>query len=305
MARELKHIPVLADATLRALCPFPGMIIVDCTLGLGGHSALILRKISPDGTLIAFDFDAGNIARAQEKIQTVARSDVKVHLVHSNFAAVDLQLRALGISQVDGILADLGVASPQIDDPDRGFSYRRSGPLDMRMDTTRGQPASAMINRMSESELRKTMLELGDETDAPQIAKLIVKRRQQSPIMTTQALTAIICEARDFTLDRAAGAKLHPAARAFQAFRMLVNREISNLERLLTVAPTLLKPGGIVAIITFHSGEDRPVKHSFRDGHKQGIYSEITPDPIVATEDQIKENPRSRSAKLRWARRAT
>ena len=303
MARELRHIPVLAEPVLQILSPLPGCTIVDCTLGLGGHSSLMLRKISPGGTLVAFDFDAANIARASEKIKSLT-SDALVHLVHSNFAAIDHQLHALGISQVDGILADLGVASPQIDDPQRGFSYRKPGPLDMRMDTTRGQPASTLINRMAESELRDAMLELGDETDSPKIARLIVERRVPSPIMTTEALTAIICEARDFTLQRAAGAKLHPAARAFQAFRMLVNREIGNLDRLLAVAPALLKPNGIIAIISFHSGEDRPVKHAFRDGLKQGTYSEISEEPIIASEKECQENPRSRSAKLRWARRA-
>jgi len=156
---------------------------------------------------------------------------------------------------------------------------------------------------MSEKELADALLSLGDETDAAEIARLIVKRRRDAPILTTQDLTAIVCEARDFTLKRAAGAKLHPAARTFQALRMLVNRELANLQRLLAVGPTVLKPGGRIAIISFHSGEDRLVKQSFRDGQRAGLYDEISPDPINATAAEQSANPRSRSAKLRWAQR--
>jgi 16S rRNA (cytosine1402-N4)-methyltransferase len=150
--------------------------------------------------------------------------------------------------------------------------------------------------------LADALLELGDETDAPKIAELIVRQRKIRPITTTEQLTAIVCQARDFTLQRAAGAKLHPAARTFQALRILVNRELANLDRLLAVVPDCLSPGGIVAIISFHSGEDRRVKTFFRAGLRSGIFSEISPDPIIADDEQIKLNPRSRSAKLRWAR---
>jgi 16S rRNA (cytosine1402-N4)-methyltransferase len=170
------------------------------------------------------------------------------------------------------------------------------------MDPTRGQPASALINRISERELADALLELGDETDAPQVARLIVQRRKTKPITTTEDLMAIVCEARDFTLKRAAGAKLHPAARTFQALRILVNRELANLERLLTVLPDCLKPGAVAAIISFHSGEDRRVKDAFRSGLRAGIYCEISPDVVIANEAEQRTNPRSRSAKLRWAR---
>src|SRR5439155_8053818 len=152
--------------------------------------------------------------------------------------------------------------------------------------------------------LAAVLLELGDETDAPQIARLIVQRRQMRPITTTQDLMAIICEARDFTLKRAAGAKLHPAARTFQAVRILVNRELANLERLLAVLLDCLKPGGVAAIISFHSGEDRRVKAAFLEGFRSGIYSQINREPITADESEQRDNPRSRSAKLRWARRS-
>lgn len=304
MGRASGHIPVLAAEVLAVIRPLPGKTLVDCTLGLGGHAVLLLQKLSPGGTLIGCDFDPRHVELAGEALRRAAAPNVVLHLHNSNFAALPTVLGELGIEKVDGILADLGVASPQIDDPARGFSYRRPGPLDMRMDPTRGQPASALVNRLSEKELTEAMIELGDETDAPRIAKLIVERRRAKPILTTQDLTAIVCEARDFTLQRAAGAKLHPAARAFQAFRMLVNREIGNLERLLAVAPDLLNPGGRLAIISFHSGEDRRVKQSFRDGLRSGIYTEAPSDPLIATDDETTENPRSRSAKLRWAERA-
>ena len=301
MKRETRHIPVLLDAVLDVIRPQPGQTIVDCTLGLGGHAAELLRRVAPGGKLIGLDFDPANVELARAKLAGVG-GDFSIH--HSNFAGVDKTLAAAGVERVDAILADVGVASPQIDDPSRGFSYKKTGPLDMRMDPTRGQPASTLVNRMSERELADAILEFGDETDAPKIARLIVERRKREPITTTEQLTAIVCEARDFTLQRAAGAKLHPAARTFQALRMLVNRELGNLQRLLDVAPTLLKPGGVIAIISFHSGEDRLVKQSFREGRRAGVYTEIADDPIVASAAESAKNPRSRSAKLRWGQRA-
>jgi 16S rRNA (cytosine1402-N4)-methyltransferase len=274
-------------------------------VGLGGHAAALLPRISPGGTLVGLDLDPGNLARAQAALEPLAaRSSATLHLIQSNFAALPTVLARSGVGRAHGILADVGVASTQIDDAARGFSYRQSGPLDMRMDPTRGQPASSLINRLCERELSEALLELGDETDAPRIARLVVERRKQRPIATTDDLTQIVCEARGFTLKRAAGAKLHPAARTFQALRILVNRELANLDRLLAVLPESLAPGGVAVIITFHSGEDRRVKQSFRDLHRAGVYRDIAPDPITATEGEQRENPRSRSAKLRWARRA-
>ena len=306
--RETRHIPVMLDAVLDVINPQPGQRIVDCTVGLGGHATELLRRIQPGGKLIGLDFDPANLELARAKLEQATGgsggSSGNLSLHHSNFAGVDKILAAENVDHVDAILADVGVASPQIDDPARGFSYRRPGPLDMRMDPTRGQPASALVNRMSETELAAALLELGDETDAPQIARLIVQRRKESPITTTEQLTRIVCDARDFTLQRAAGAKLHPAARTFQALRMLVNRELANLQRLLDIAPSLLKPGGVIAIISFHSGEDRLTKKSFRDARRAGLYRDVADDPIMATPEEATKNPRSRSAKLRWARRA-
>jgi 16S rRNA (cytosine1402-N4)-methyltransferase len=302
MKRDTRHIPVLLNSVLKTLDPRPGQIVVDCTLGLGGHSAPILSRVQPGGQLIGIDFDPDSIAIADAKLKTIG-GHFSLH--QNNFAALPNILMQLGIERVDAVLADLGVASPQIDDPARGFSYRHPGPLDMRMDPTRGKTAAVLINQISPKELESALLELGDETDAPRIVELIVEYRKKKPITTTEELTAIVCEARDFTLKRAAGAKLHPAARTFQALRILVNREMANLDRLLTVLPACLRPNGIAALISFHSGEDRRVKKSFREGFRDGTYCEISPDPVIADEAEEKENPRSRSAKLRWARLAT
>jgi 16S rRNA (cytosine1402-N4)-methyltransferase len=290
---------VLLDAVLNILSPRPGQIVVDCTVGLGGHSAAILQRIAPTGRLIGIDFDPANIALAR---QALAKIPGAFELHHANFAALPTILAQAGVDRVDALLADLGVASPQIDDRARGFSYRQPGPLDMRMDPTRGRSAAAIINQIPQHELESALLELGDETDAPRIAQLVVQRRKVRPITTTQELTAIVCEARDFTLKRAAGAKLHPAARTFQALRILVNRELANLDRLLAVVPKCLKPGGVAAIVSFHSGEDRRVKSAFRDGLRGGIYSQISLEPVLADIAEQKLNPRSRSAKLRWAK---
>lgn len=302
MGREVRHIPVLLGEVMAALLPAPGKLMVDCTVGLGGHSVELLRRVTPGGRLIGLDLDGENVARAKARLVGVEGGQFEIH--QGNFAGLPKVLALSGVERADGILADLGVASPQIDDAARGFSYRQAGPLDMRMDRNRGQPASVLVNRMDEEELARALFELGDEGDAARIAELIVKRRRSKPIETTEELTAIVCEARDFTLKRAAGAKLHPAARTFQALRMLVNRELGNLERLLAVLPECLASGGVAAVISFHSGEDRLVKRAFREGLGAGVYGEIARDPVVASEDEREANGRSRSAKLRWARRA-
>jgi 16S rRNA (cytosine1402-N4)-methyltransferase len=301
MRRQTRHVPVMMDAVLEVLRPKPGDVVVDCTVGLGGHAAELLRRVSPGGRLVGFDFDAANLALARAKLEPLGG---RFELHHTNFAAIGRVLAGSGTGGVDAILADAGVASPQIDDPIRGFSYKKPGPLDMRMDPMRGQPASDLIARLGERELAEALQTLGDEEDAQAIARLIVQERAREPITTTQRLAEIVCRARNFTLERAAGAKLHPAARTFQALRMLVNRELPNLSNLLRVLPDLLKPGGRAAIITFHSGEDRLVKQAFREGTRLGAYAAIADEPVTASEAEIAANPRSRSAKLRWAERA-
>ncbi|HZE96670.1 MAG TPA: 16S rRNA (cytosine(1402)-N(4))-methyltransferase RsmH [Planctomycetota bacterium] len=289
----MKHVPVLMEEVLTALKPKKGQVVVDCTVGLGGHSAELLER---GVRVIGLDLDPQNLKEAQDRFEILG-GEFSLH--HSNFAGLPKILGELGIDRVDGILADLGVSSPHIDDARRGFSYRRPGPLDMRMDPTRGKTASQVLDQMTEEQLAQSIFELGDEEDAAGIAALIVQKR---PIRTTQQLMELVCQARDFTVQRAAGAKLHPAARTFQAIRMLVNRELPNLERLLAILPQSLQPGGAAAIISFHSGEDRIVKQAFREGGRAGVYKQVSEDAVTATEDEKQSNARSRSAKLRWAR---
>ncbi len=310
------HLPVLVGEVLAALDPRPGEVAVDCTVGLGGHAIEIARRLGANGRLIGIDLDAANLAKADTALrvcgcaiaaggapESVGRTGPVFSLHQTNFAALPSVLAEAGVAQVDFVLADLGVSSTQIDDPGRGFSYRRPGPLDMRMDPTRGVPASVLLERIPPDELAAALRDLGDEEDAEQIAAQVAERQRDAPIRTTDELTAIVCAARDFTLERAAGAKLHPAARTFQALRMLVNRELPNLERLLAVLPDCLRPGGRAAVISFHSGEDRRVKQAFRDGLRAGIWRAVSAEPIVAGEAERAANPRSRSAKLRWAHR--
>jgi len=290
------HVPVLLAETIEILDPQPGQLVVDCTVGLGGHAVELLRRITPGGTLIGIDLDPRNLETARPRLEETGGT---VELHHANFAGLQ---SILGDRRADGLLADLGVSSPHLDDPARGFSLRRPGPLDMRLDPTRGPTAADLVNRMSETELADAIYEFGDERDSRKIARLIVERRRRAPIATTEALAALICEARRFTLQRAAGAKLHPATRTFQALRILVNRELANLDRLLAVLPSCLEPGAAAAIISFHSGEDRRVKHAFREGKVAGLYSEAG-KLVRPGEEEARSNSRARSAKLRWVRK--
>jgi 16S rRNA (cytosine1402-N4)-methyltransferase len=301
-----EHRPVLLVEVLTALDPRPGQTIVDCTLGFAGHSAEFLQRISPDGLLVATDLDAGNVEPARTKLEAVGGLFA---LHHTNFAGLPTVLATEGVAQVDGLLADLGMSSMQVDDRDRGFSFMRDGPLDMRMDRTRGRTAAALLNALSEDELAACFRDLGDEPQAGAIAAAIVKERATKPIERTKELRELIDRAAPVRVDRTPGAPperkqlLGPATRVFQALRILTNRELASLQQLLRVVPTVLKPGGIAVVISFHSGEDRLVKAAFRAGLRSGVYEAISEDPIRPTFEERKANPRSRSAKLRWARK--
>jgi 16S rRNA (cytosine1402-N4)-methyltransferase len=300
-----EHRPVLLDEVLQILAPQPGMTVVDGTVGWAGHSAELLTRIGPTGLLIGLDMDAENLPKARERLEAIGHP---FHLHHANFAGLQQILATHGINQVDAVLADLGMSSMQVDDPERGFSYARDGTLDMRMDRSRGRSAAQVLATIVRDELIEQLQKLGDETDAERIADAILAERAKTPIATTRQLTQIIQEAtkqETWWLHPTAGKwNLHPAARTFQALRILVNRELANLEHLLRLVPACLKPGGHAAIISFHSGEDRLVKNAIRAGRDAGIFAEIASDPLRASYQERTANPRSRSAKLRWARRS-
>jgi 16S rRNA (cytosine1402-N4)-methyltransferase len=303
-----EHRPVLLDEVLAVLAPAPGAVVVDCTTGWAGHAVELLRRIGPTGRLVGLDLDPENLPRARERLEATG---LPFSLHHANFAALPAVLAAEGLAGADAVLADLGMSSMQVDDAERGFSYSRDGPLDMRMDRTRGRPVSQVLAAISEADLARALRDLGDEPEAERVASLIVEARRRGALERTGDLARLLLEA----VRPAGGAKpwrlhpepgrweLHPAARTFQALRILVNRELANLEPLLRVLPSVLRPGGTAAIISFHSGEDRLVKVAFRDGLRAGTYAAISPEPIRAGPTERQTNPRSRSAKLRWARR--
>jgi len=300
-----EHRPVLLDEVLGLLEPKPGMTVVDCTVGFAGHSAALLQRVGPTGLLVGTDMDAENLPKARERLDAIGHL---FHLHHSNFAGLQQALGEHGILQVDALLADLGMSSMQVDDPERGFSYSRDGALDMRMDRTRGRTAAEILSTIGKDELIRVLTELGDEPEPEMVANAIVQSRESGRIETTKDLARIIMDATkqaNWRLHPTVGKwNLHPAARTFQALRILVNRELANLEHLLRILPTILKPGGVAAIISFHSGEDRLVKASFRAGHERGLYEATSGDPVRVTFEERTRNPRARSAKMRWARRA-
>lgn len=301
-----EHRPVLLDEVLKVLEPQPGGIMVDGTVGWGGHAVELLRRVGLTGKLIGIDLDGGNLARAKERLDAVG---FPFTLHHGNFAGVAGILAAEGITGVDGLVADLGMSSMQVDDAGRGFSYSRDGPLDMRMDQSRGRSAAQLLATIPEAELTDALHTLGDEPEAARIAAAIVAARVRQPLERTVDLARIIQEAVGTTNWRlhptAHRWQTHPAARTFQVLRILVNRELDNLRALLRVLPECLRPGGCAALISFHSGEDRLVKAAFREGLRAGVYAAASDDPLRATEAEKAANPRSRSAKLRWARRAS
>jgi 16S rRNA (cytosine1402-N4)-methyltransferase len=301
-----QHLPVLLQDVLRVLAPQPGEIAVDCTTGWGGHAVELLRRVGAQGRLIGIDFDADNLPHARARLEAVG-SPFSLH--QGNFAGITTILATEGAA-ADIVLADLGMSSMQVDDPERGFSYVRDGPLDMRMDRSRGRTAAEVLATISQEDLSAALRDLGDEPEPERVAAAIIAARDHGPLERTtdlaRALLAVAAEqnrGQKWRLHPAPGRwNIHPAARTFQTLRILVNRELANLQQLLRVLPDCLKPGGRVAIISFHSGEDRLVKASFREGLRSGLYAEVATEPLRASWQEKNANPRSRSAKLRWAR---
>jgi len=299
------HVPVLVEEVMEWLRPAPGEVVVDCTVGYGGHALEFMKRIGPTGKLIALDVDAAELERTRQRL---SKEDVPVSLHHSNFAGIAKVLNQEKLDGFDIIFADLGVSSMQLDNPERGMSYKHEGPLDLRMDDRLKQTGADLLNSLSEEDLANTLWELADEPDHQKIARQIVARRAREPITRTSQLVQIIFDAKGLdakTWRRQQQASqtgtLHPAARTFQALRILVNDELGSLRELLRVAPYCLRPDGRIGVISFHSGEDRLVKQSFREGERTGIYKSISRDVIMPRPEEMRSNPRSASAKFRWA----
>jgi 16S rRNA (cytosine1402-N4)-methyltransferase len=302
------HVPVLLKEAIDFLAVKRGGTYLDATVGLGGHSLEIARRLGAPGHLIGFDKDPAALARAAVSLQPSAFSDgagegsaaggrldagATVTLIHSSFAEAGERIAP---ASLDGLLADLGVSSLQLSDAARGFSFQAEGPLDMRMNPMSGETAEQVVNHIDERELADVIYEFGEERRSRRIARAIVRSR---PIRTTKQLVEVVsAAARSMKHER-----IHPATRTFQALRIFVNHELDDLQALLKAAPGLLKPGGRLVVISFHSLEDRIVKDALREGAKQGWYELLTKKPMTASEEEIDRNPRSRSAKMRAAER--
>ena len=299
------HAPVLCNAVIDGLMTDRAGLYVDATLGGGGHSAALLDALWPNAHVIGIDQDAEALAVATERLKRdVDRS--RFRAIHGNFGDLERSLAAIDVTKIDGLLLDLGVSSRQLDAPERGFSYRSEGALDMRMDTQSGVSADEVVNRWSEADLRLMLRRFGEEPRAGRIASAIVAAR---PVATTSALADVVCGAvpkRD---------EVKTLSRVFQAIRIVVNDELDRLERALVTGTDLLRPGGRMAVISYHSLEDRRVKRFFHYGNMQGrpvrdLYGNlltpwrrITPKPIMPDAAEIAANPRARSARLRIAER--
>ncbi|MDE1177703.1 MAG: 16S rRNA (cytosine(1402)-N(4))-methyltransferase RsmH [Edaphobacter sp.] len=288
-----QHVPVLFNEVLEYLNVRPGGVYVDATLGLAGHSSEIARRLGPKGTLIGFDRDPEAMELAKARLEEL-RGELgdqmpEIRLVPKAFSEASSEIKP---ASLDGLLADFGVSSLQLDEAHRGFSFRSDGPLDMRMDTRSGETAEQVVNQEDENELADLIYEFGEERRSRRIARAIVRAR---PITTTAELARVVSAAA----PAMKGDKIHPATRTFQALRIRVNDELGEIRTLLGSAPSLLKPGGRLVLISFHSLEDRLVKDAFREAGRSGVYEVLTKKPVVAGEEEESRNPRSRSAKMR------
>ena len=291
--QEPHHVPVLLEDALKYLNVRRGGVYVDATLGLGGHSVEIAKRLGGSGKLICFDRDPEAMAKAKARLESLELGTEMPEVVYEARAFSEAQ-EVIAKGSLDGLLADFGVSSLQLDEAHRGFSFRHDGPLDMRMDPRGGTTAEQVVNQADEEDLANLIYEFGEERRSRRIARAIVRAR---PISTTAELAALISA----VAPSMKGDKIHPATRTFQALRIRVNDELGEIGTLLKSAPSLLKPGGRLVLISFHSLEDRQVKDAFRDGGRDRIYEVLTRKPVVAAEQEQMRNPRSRSAKLRAA----
>jgi 16S rRNA (cytosine1402-N4)-methyltransferase len=286
------HVSVLLDAVIQWLDPRPGMVIVDGTLGGGGHTQSILERVGKNGMVIAIDHDPDAIDKAQEKFK-----GMPIRLAQANFCDLPEVLEQLDIKAVDGVILDLGLSSDQLADPQRGFSFSSAGPLDLRFDPTSGEPARRLINRLSAEHLADLIYYFGEERYSRRIARAIVEQRRNKPIETSLELAELI---RRVVPKKFHGERIDPATRTFQALRIAVNDELKSLEIALRRIPDCLRPGGRFTVISFHSLEDRRVKEAFRDDQRLKV---LTSKPIRPGPEEIEHNARSRSAKMRVAER--
>jgi len=292
------HRPIMVTEILEVLAPAPGNVAADCTLGYGGHAQEILARIVPGGKLLGLDADPIELPKTEARLRALS-FDENVFTAHrSNFAGLPQMLAAHNLPGADLILADLGVSSMQIDDPARGFSVKLDGPLDLRMNPQRGQPASALLHKISPDALVEMLAVFSDEPQAAKLAPALAGKEFSSTVQLAQAV-------RDALPQLGRGDLEITVRRVFQALRIAVNDEFSALETFLRNLPQCLNPGGRVAILTFHSGEDRRVKKSFEVNLSQGVYSDIASEVLRPSPAEQLSNPRSASAKLRWAKRST
>jgi len=295
----VKHIPVLAETLAEQISLPPDGVMVDATIGHGGHSFLFGQNLGPDGVIVGFDVDKNAIHRAQFNLKDLS---CKVILIHSNFSQISKQLHKEGIEKADFILADLGVCSAHLEDVEMGLSFLADMPLDMRIDKRLKTTAADIVNNADEKSLADLIYKFGQDRGSRRIARFIVGARRSRPVATTGQLAAIVCKALGQPQQKRKS-KIHPATRTFQALRIAVNNELENLEKLLTSAPELLKKDGRITVISYHSLEDRLVKNDFKQNEKEGIYRIITKKPLVPSRQEIAGNRRARSAKLRIAQR--
>ena len=290
-----QHVPVLLEEALKYLNVRPGGVICDATIGLAGHSSEIAKRLGAKGKLICFDRDLEAMEAAKARLEEV-RAEIGDEMPKMVFEprAFSEASSVIEPGSLDGLLADFGVSSLQLDEAHRGFSFRTDGPLDMRMNTRSGETAEQVVNQEDENELADLIYEFGEERRSRRIARAIVRAR---PITTTAELAQIVSAAA----PSMKGDKIHPATRTFQALRIRVNNELGEIQSLLKSAGSLLKPGGRLVLISFHSLEDRLVKDDFREAGRNKVYEVLTKKPVVAGEQEEMRNPRSRSAKLRAA----
>jgi 16S rRNA (cytosine1402-N4)-methyltransferase len=295
------HVPIMVAEVLGALAPRPGDVAVDCTLGGGGHAERVLAGVQPGGRLIGLDVDPVELPRTQSRLRAAGFGPDVFTAHRANFAALPQVLAAEELTTADIVLADLGVSSMQLDNPDRGFSYKGVGPLDMRMNPARGEPASRLLERLSDVELARLLDEHADEPHAALIGGLL----KRTDARTTAALERAIRTGLNEALPGLSKPDVKASVRrTFQALRVAVNDELSTLEALLRTLPYCLAPGGRVAVITFHSGEDRRVKTAFKTGLREGVYEDVAGEVVRPSIEETRANRRASSAKLRWAVRA-